>query len=197
MLLKVGDLVGCNLLARDEKAGSVREFYFNDQSWRVKYLVGDLGHRLPVLIPVDALGRVRLADRSLELRMSRAELETCSSINTDLPVCRQFALKHYSGCPASSGAAGRRSDPHLRSSRALIGYAIQSDHVSHGVLEDFVLDDETWEIRALVTQDESLDKPVKTQLRPGQVTSISWGAATIYVDYIPPVAPKFIVAAAA
>ena len=43
MLRKAKDLSGYTLGARDGEIGKVREFYFDDQSWTVRYLVADTG----------------------------------------------------------------------------------------------------------------------------------------------------------
>jgi hypothetical protein len=197
MLLKVGNLVGCNLLGLDGKVGSVKECYFDDISWRVKYLVADLGKPLPSLIPVAALGQARLSERVVQVKMTRAELESCPSASTDVPVCRQFAQKHYSGKPQINSMTGHRSDPHLRSTRALIGYTVQSDQSSFGLLQDFVVDDSSWDIRGLLTESETSNDRTQHQLPAKKVASISWGAATIYLHCVEPARAKFSIAAAA
>ncbi|MGI9070785.1 MAG: hypothetical protein ACR2JB_05505, partial [Bryobacteraceae bacterium] len=43
MLRQAKDLNGYKLGARDGEIGKVREFYFDDQSWAVRYLVADTG----------------------------------------------------------------------------------------------------------------------------------------------------------
>ncbi len=43
MLRKPKDLNGYKLDARDGEIGEVKEFYFDDQSWTVRYLIADTG----------------------------------------------------------------------------------------------------------------------------------------------------------
>ena len=43
MLRKAKDLDGYKLDARDGEIGKVKEFYFDDQSWTVRYLIADTG----------------------------------------------------------------------------------------------------------------------------------------------------------
>ena len=43
MLRKAKDLSGYKLDARDGEIGKVKEFYFDDKSWTVRYLVADTG----------------------------------------------------------------------------------------------------------------------------------------------------------
>ncbi|MEO8341391.1 MAG: PRC-barrel domain-containing protein, partial [Nitrospirota bacterium] len=43
MLRQAKDLKGYKLSARDGEIGRVEEFYFDDQSWAVRYLIADTG----------------------------------------------------------------------------------------------------------------------------------------------------------
>ena len=43
MLRRAKDLNGYKLDARDGEIGKVKEFYFDDHSWTVRYLVADTG----------------------------------------------------------------------------------------------------------------------------------------------------------
>jgi hypothetical protein len=61
MLREVKDLSGSKLGARDGEIGAVKEFYFDDRSWAVRYLVADSGGWLnnrQVLISPYGLGSV-------------------------------------------------------------------------------------------------------------------------------------------
>ena len=43
MLIKASELKGLKLGARDGEIGRVKDFYFDDQNWVVRYLVADTG----------------------------------------------------------------------------------------------------------------------------------------------------------
>ena len=43
MLRRAKELTGYKLGARDGEIGKVKEFYFDDQSWTVRYLIADTG----------------------------------------------------------------------------------------------------------------------------------------------------------
>ncbi len=65
MLIKAKTLTGYTLKSLDGEIGTVKEFYFDDQHWTVRYLVADTGIWLPgrqVLISPHALARVRQLD---------------------------------------------------------------------------------------------------------------------------------------
>src|SRR3569832_2210711 len=47
MLRRNKELTGSKLAALDGEIGHVKDIYFDDQSWTVRYLVADTGHWLP------------------------------------------------------------------------------------------------------------------------------------------------------
>lgn len=60
MLRRVKDLMGYRIEATDDEIGSVQDFYFDDETWTIRYLVVDTGGWLPgrsVLIAPEALDR--------------------------------------------------------------------------------------------------------------------------------------------
>ena len=59
MLRSIKQLYGDKLGASDGEIGHVKDFYFNDQHWAIRYLVADTGSWLPgrqVLISPHSLG---------------------------------------------------------------------------------------------------------------------------------------------
>jgi len=41
MFHKAKDLMGCKLGAKDSEIGRVKDFYFEDTNWTIRYLVAD------------------------------------------------------------------------------------------------------------------------------------------------------------
>ncbi len=110
MLRDLSDLHGRTLGATDGPIGHVKDFYFDDTSWVVRYVVADTGSWLPgrlVLLPPrvfrdDALGPVEAAPDVLAVDLSRPRIETSPSIDAHRPVSRQTEAAYYShfGWPA-------------------------------------------------------------------------------------------------
>jgi sporulation protein YlmC with PRC-barrel domain len=92
------DLRGEPIVARDGVIGPLKDVYFDDQRWGVRYLVVDTGRWLPgrkVLIPpasVEADGAGR--SWSFRLRLSREEVEHSPPADSAPPVSRQFQEAH-------------------------------------------------------------------------------------------------------
>ena len=110
MLRNLSDLHGRTLGATDGPIGHVKDFYFDDTSWVIRYVVADTGNWLPgrlVLLPPrvfgdDALGPVDASTAVLAVHLSRHRIETSPSIDAHRPVSRQTEVAYYShfGWPA-------------------------------------------------------------------------------------------------
>ena len=78
MLRSVRQLYGDKLGASDGEIGQVQDFYFDDQSWVVRYLVADTGSWLSgrkVLISPHAFGRFHRNRRQLSVNLTREAVE--------------------------------------------------------------------------------------------------------------------------
>lgn len=117
MLRSVKDIQGYAIRATDGEIGEVKEFYFDDQSWTVRYLVADTGGWLSgrlVLISPNALQEVDSASQALSVSLSREQVENSPSIYEDQPVSRQYEADYhdyygwpyYWGRPYPMGAPG-------------------------------------------------------------------------------------------
>lgn len=109
MLRSVKELLGYKLEAADGSLGKVRDFYFDDESWTIRYLVADtrrwLSGRL-VLISPGSLGYPKWASRFFPVSLTREQIESSPEISHDQPVSRQqeSRLSRYYGWPIYWGA---------------------------------------------------------------------------------------------
>ena len=85
------------LISRDGDIGRIRDFYFDDRHWTIRYLVAEpggwLAHR-KVLISPYALRGVSSDDRSdagsIAVDLTRKQIEDSPPLDSDEPVSRQF-----------------------------------------------------------------------------------------------------------
>jgi hypothetical protein len=73
-------------------------------------------------------------------------------------------------------------DPHLRSTRAVIGYHIQARDGEIGHVEDLVADDEGWGIRYLVVDTHNWLPGRKVLVEPFWADQVNWCERRVYVD---------------
>ena len=98
MLQSIKKLYGEKLGALDGEIGHVKDFYFSDRSWAVRYLVADTGNWLPgrkVLLSPHAIGNLYQDGKVLMANLTRKQIEDSPSIDTHKPVSRQYEEQYY------------------------------------------------------------------------------------------------------
>ncbi|HWN95220.1 MAG TPA: PRC-barrel domain-containing protein [Methylomirabilota bacterium] len=98
MLRSIKQLYGNKLGASDGEIGHVKDFYFDDQNWAIRYLVVDTGDWLPgrqVLISPHALGRLDQPEKVVRVNLTRKQIEDSPSIELHKPVSRQYEEEYY------------------------------------------------------------------------------------------------------
>ena len=104
MLRSLKALDGFTLTATDGELGHVKDIYFDDANWTVRYFEVDTGGWLSgrnvLLSPASAAG-IDWSARSLRVNLTRSQVENSPGLDSALPVSRQheMALSHYYGYP--------------------------------------------------------------------------------------------------
>jgi len=209
MLIKAKSLKGYKLDSKDGEIGKVKEFYFDDKHWAIRYLVADTGNWLTgnqVLISPYALVSVNKEEEQIGINLSKKQIEDSPSLSSDKPVSQQFEVNYYGyyGYPIYWGGAGmwgaypyimrdskewksnnkeeKSWDPHLRSTDVLNGYHIQANDGEIGHVADFVIDDETWAIRYLIIDTTNWFGGKKVLISPKWIDQISWNDSKVFVN---------------
>jgi hypothetical protein len=89
---------GYAIEACDGKLGIVSDLLFEDDGWIIRWLVVDIGHRLPgrkVLLPLSALGQPDRALRSFPVKLTMQQVEDSPDVDTDQTVSRQIEAHVY------------------------------------------------------------------------------------------------------
>jgi uncharacterized protein YrrD len=211
MLYTAKAIKGYKLDGLDGEIGKVKEFYFDDRHWTIRYLVADTGSWLTgrqVLISPYALVAVNpdLFKQQIEIDLTKKQIEDSPPLDSDKPVSRQFEEEYYSyyGWPMYWGgsdswgndpflvrdrekwrpsAKGEKAwDHHLRSTREVSGYHIQATDGDIGHVEDFIFDDETWTIRYLIVNTQNWWPGKKVLVSPLWIERVSWGQSKVFVN---------------
>ena len=209
MLSKAKTLTDYKLESLDGEIGKVKEFYFDDRHWTIRYLVADTGNWLAgrqVLISPYALNSVIKSEKHLSVDLTKKQIKDSPSLNSDKPVSSQFEESYYeyygwpmywSG-PNMWGAnhyiernrekwgkfnRGEKAwDRHLRSTHAVSGYHIQALDGEIGHVEDFIIDDETWAIRYLVVGTRNWWPGKRVLVSPQWIERVSWNESKVFVN---------------
>jgi uncharacterized protein YrrD len=97
MLNSVNRLHGTALHATDGEIGKVRQAFFDDEKWTIRYLVVDTGGWLSdrkVLISPYAIQHPVLPGQQIDVRLSRQQVQDSPDIDTHKPVSRQHERQH-------------------------------------------------------------------------------------------------------
>jgi sporulation protein YlmC with PRC-barrel domain len=98
MLQSINKLYGKKLGAQDGEIGHVKDFYFSDQSWVIRYVIIDTGNWLmgrKVLLSPHALGGFCQDGKVLLANLTRKQIENSPLIETHKPVSRQYEEEYY------------------------------------------------------------------------------------------------------
>jgi hypothetical protein len=104
MLTNAAYLKGLAIRATDGELGTVDEFYFDDETWAIRYLTvetgGWLGGRKVLISPFSVVS-TDLLDKRLDVALTKKQVENSPDIDTHLPVSRlhEAAYLGYYGYP--------------------------------------------------------------------------------------------------
>ena len=209
MIVNAKSLHAFTLDSRDGDIGQVKDFYFDDRYWAIRYLIADTGSWLmdrQVLISPYALGAIEKEAKKIAVDLTRTQIEGSPSLDTDKPVSRQYENDYYGyyGWPVYYGSpmmwgpydyieknpekwtrpaiAGKAWDPHLRSMRAVRGYHIHAADGEIGHIVDFLIDDQSWQIRYIVVTTRNWWPGKHILIAIDWVDRVDWSDSQVFVS---------------
>jgi len=102
MKRSIKSLVGYTMGATDGEIGKVKEFYFDDQSWTIRYLIVETGNWLngrKVLISPQALLTPDWNNEVFPINLTKEKIKNSPFIDTEKPVSRQHEIEMYDYYP--------------------------------------------------------------------------------------------------
>jgi uncharacterized protein YrrD len=212
MLQSIKQLYDNKLAAIDGDIGHVKDFYFDDENWVIRYLVADTGSWLTgrlVLLTPHAFGKYDQIEKTLHIKLNKKKIQDSPSIELHKPVSRQYEIEYYAyyGWPAywdgsaMWGMGGypvmlppskkemaiqkkyhHRDDKHLRSVQEVIGYDIQSVDGAIGHVSGFLVDDKSWAMHELVIETGHWYLGKEILIPTSMVKRISYEEAKVFVS---------------
>lgn len=209
MLIKAKKLDGYKLNGIDGEIGKVKEFYFDDRHWTIRYLVADTGTWMEdrqVLISPYALVAINEQEKQISVNLTKKQIEDSPPLESDKPVSRQFEETYigyyewpmyWSGpnmwgvypdlesmrphIPTKETNKGKW-DHHLRSTKDATGHHIQATDGEIGHVDDFIIDDSNWAIRYLVIDTRNWWSGKRVLVSPNWITNVSWEEAKVFIN---------------
>lgn len=164
-------LEGYRLDAVDGETGTVEAFYFDVVNWAVRYLVVNIGDRYTdgrVLVSPVAIGEIDADSKTMDVELTRRQIENSPPVNIARPLSRQYEQSYYryydwppywESVHIEATPPLRRSiaavmpeyheETYLRGTAQLTGYGVAALDGDIGCVEDLVIDTRYWVIRYL------------------------------------------------
>lgn len=205
---RMRDTHALTLNGDDGELGTVQEFYCDDQTWAVRYVIVRTGGWLlgrDVLIPPLVIERIDDRDASMRINLKKEQIERAPLIDEARPISRQYEEAYfgyfgwapywqpgqtvlgspfpYPEIPAmrvdKSLVLESPEHSHLRSSAEVTGYQVHATDGKIGRVDDLVFDDQDWIVR-YVEVDTRNWLPGKIILVPtGRITRIDWPTRSV------------------
>jgi uncharacterized protein YrrD len=102
MKRKIKSLIGNTIQATDGEIGKVKEFYFDDITWTIRYLIVETGSWLfgkKILLSPKALLTPDWEKHTFAANLTMAQIKDSPEIDTDKPISRQHEMDLYGYYP--------------------------------------------------------------------------------------------------
>ena len=212
MLRSLKELERYKVTATDGEIGHVVDFLLDDQHWTVRYLVVETGsffNERRVLITPISFRQLDWSTKQFHVSLTKDKVKNSPNVDVDKPVSRQRERDYYGyyeyplywadsglwGMSAYPGAlataryydksaanAENVGDVHLRSVNEVRGYHVRGTDDAIGHIENFIVDDETWEVRYLVVDTSNWWFGRKVLIAPRWASHVSWEERSVNVD---------------
>lgn len=201
MLRSMKDMEDYTIGATDGIIGRVRDFYFDDEDWVIRYLVveTDAGaSQREVLISPISIGQPNWTEKRLPASLTRAQVQNSPDIDTNKPVSRQHEMGYlgYFGYGAYWGGGGlwgagiypdelqaglqvgalstAGDDVHLRSGNSIMRYYVHASDGDLGHVQGLIVDEKSWAIRYVVVNTSNWWMGHEVIIAPEWIDGVDW-----------------------
>lgn len=210
-------LASFSIGATDGEIGKVKELYFDDVTWTIRYLIVETGSWLfgrEVLISPHAVVQYDWENKIFEVNLTKEQVKNSPDIDTDRPVSRQqeILLNQYYPWPSYWGGGlwgngmgvtgmmlpaslpfeqaiqketqseNEDDNPHLRSTKTVEGYAVKATDGYIGDILDFLIEEDTMQIKFIVVDTGSWIPGKKVILSPTLINTIDYNNSEVLVN---------------
>jgi len=210
MLRSLQEIIGYKVGAHDGEMGKVMDFFFDDQSWSICYVVVDAGTWLiarPVLISPKKFDCPDWEGQILNADLTVHQIKESPDILTDPPVAHQekINLERQVWIPPGSPVGHpiypiskpqpedtghvkndkitSSGNPCLRSVNEVLNYKIHAIDGEIGHVEDFIMETDVWVIHYMIIDTRNwLPGGKKVILSPSWINKVNWSESQVYVN---------------
>jgi sporulation protein YlmC with PRC-barrel domain len=195
MLRREEELYGFALQGPDGTIGRIQDFYFDEQTWKIRYLLVKTSdwpiHRRVFVAPA-VLESCLWERRAYSALLTKKQVEKSPDVVLGSRLsCSHFAkLDQYYGwnscVPNELVLLGQKERyPVLSSIRELLGYSVDVGGTEIGPVEDVLIDDGDWRIRYLAVATGEWSRGQRRLVRQEWIGKISRPERRIYAQVGP------------
>jgi uncharacterized protein YrrD len=205
MLRSIEYIYGYAVKATDGEIGDVYDFFFDDEQWKVQYLICDTGNwlsgRKVIISPAAFYNKPDWETKTFPVIFTKKMVKESPEIDTAKPVSRKRELdmiKYYNWpvywhphpvTPLDlskdnikfSESEEDEEKSYLRSTREVTGYHIQATDDEIGHVDDFIVNDENWVIQYIVVDTRNWLPGRKVLIATTWIDKVSWNELKVYV----------------
>ncbi|WP_026632455.1 PRC-barrel domain containing protein [Dyadobacter alkalitolerans] len=206
MKISVKGITGFSIGAIDGEMGVVKEIYFEDHTWTVRYLIVKTGNFLKdklILVSTQALLAPDWDNELFPTNLSMDQIINSPDIDTDKPVYRQQEIKLYEHFPwdiywamgiipmedsveiaisEKEKEISAKANPHLRSSEKVTGYSLHATDGELGHIDDLIIETDSWKITSVVVKTGNWFSGKEILMPTEWILEIDWLSSTFAVD---------------
>lgn len=185
--------------------GKVKDFLFDEEDKRVRYLEIDMGNIFSgekVLVSESLLKSPNWESKHFPIELTMEQLEKCPKLDEHLPVSREYEkiLNDYYGTPGywdyayippkaqhfwdDKAVIEKKIHTHLRSFEEVMNYRIHAENGIIGHCRDLLVEDVNWNIKYLIAsiQKNSLTENYKVMLSLDWIDKIDYAEKEIHMN---------------
>jgi hypothetical protein len=210
MIRTIKQIRGRTLAAQDGHIGHITDLFFDDAFWHVRYFVVATGSgpdQRKVLIAPEAVRPADWTEENFPVDLTMDQVRRSPRVETDQPVSRQQEqeLRGHYGWPMywdmGLGLGGviagvpppvipvrtattdqPPGNPNLRSAETTLGYRLEATDGAIGHVEEFLVDERSWQIRYLVVDTRNWLPGRMVVIAPAWIESTDWARRHLVVN---------------
>jgi len=213
MKRSINNLIGYTIKGTDGEIGKVEDFYFDDRTSTIRYMVVKTGgwfSEKKVLVSPEAFQKAEWESETFSVNLTKEKIKNSPDIDTEKSVSSQqeVLMRGYYGygmygqmglgmwgypideirateAEIEKTKAIEHSDdnPHLRSIQEVTGYKIIATDGDVGEVEDFIIDDVTWKIHFLVVEIGNWFSGKKVVISPHRIKDVKWQQQNVIINH--------------
>jgi hypothetical protein len=172
MLRNMIDIEGFAIQATDGILGHVKDFYFDDESWVVRYFVVETGlwhaNRRTLISPM-AMGIPNWPEKLIPASLTQEQVRNSPDIDTDKPVPRQH----------QASVIRRKNDLNLRSANSVLRSYVHATDGDIGHVAGILVEEETWAIRYMIVNTSNWWLGHEVLIAPEWVEDVYWAESKL------------------